>query len=460
MASREKVAADDASWVHMDSPDNLMVVTSLVRFERRVDWARIVDAFQTRVIDRFPRFSQRIIDQPPALGSLGGLFWENDPDFGLDHHLQRHQATGPDPDRALAAVIEAQAGVVLSGSRPRWRLHLIDDEHGQSALLLRSHHSLADGLGLVQVLLSLADPPADGGLHPQQMPLVGDLMDPEAMTTQGEPSQRSPHNGRWVSLFEGSVSDRLGGSALRTAAVYRKLGRLADQRNPWRGQLRGTKRFMWSSSVPLDSVKHVATATGATVNDIGLATITSAMHTYFVADGPIPYRIGATIPFNLRPLDEPLVPTIGNQLGLVFVNLPVGMNDRRSRLDHIRRRMAHIKSSPEGEIVRAGMAMIGSLPQRSVARAWMDAFTRKSTAIVTNIAGPTTSLSIAASPIDSFMLWVPTSGQVAVGLSIVTYAGSLRIGIQVDTAVVSDVERFVEHLDTELAQVDRYLSTV
>lgn len=451
MANSEKVAAEDASWLHMDSADNLMVVTTMVRFEQRVAWDSVLEAFQTRVIERFPRFSQRIRGPRTGRGLLGGPQWEPDPDFRLEHHIQRHRAEGSDPDQALQEIIAAQAGMAFTSSRPRWRLHLVDEAQGRSALFLRSHHSLADGLGLVQVLLSLADRPADGDLHPQQLRLAGD---PEHRTGGFWPGSGAD---RWGFAFDPAWVDIRRPHGLRAAAVYRKLSRLADQQNPWRGQLSGTKRYVWSAPTPLDDIKQVATSAGATVNDMGLAVISGAMHEYFAATGSIPAQVGATIPFNLRSLDQPLDPNIGNQLGLVFANLPVGVDDRRDRLEQLRQRMARIKASPEGEIVRAGMAMMGAIPRRSVAKAWLELFTRKSTVLVTNIVGPSARLAIAGTPIDSFVLWVPTSGQVAVGLSIVTYAGELRIGAQVDTAVVSDVDRFIALVNAELSQLDRYL---
>ncbi len=453
-ANRERVAADDASWIHMDSAKNPMVVSTLVRFGRSPDWPTVVTAFHDRVISCFPRFSQRVVAAPSTVGGVSALAWERDSHFHLDNHIQRDRAEGADPERAIQELVGRQTGVALISDRPRWRLHLIDDDHGGAAVLLRSHHSLADGLSLVQVLLALADPPADGSSHPQQMPL--------AVTGEGAPGSVTT---RKVSAFDEALLNLVKPSALlaattgarANAAVYRKLGLLADQRNPWRGELSGNKRFVWTNPAPLDAVKLVASATGATVNDLALAVVTGALHQYFRPSSSIPYRVGATIPFNLRPLDEPLAPELGNQIGLVFVNLPVGIGDSRTRLDHIRRRMARIKASPEGEIVRAGMAMIGAIPQRAMAKAWMDLFTRKSTAVITNIAGPSARLSLTGVPIESFMLWVPTSGQVGVGLSIVTYAGSLRLGVQVDTAVVTDVDRFVKLLEDELGQIDRYV---
>lgn len=456
MASRQRVATDDAAWLHMDSADNLMVVNTLVRFAAPLEWDRVVAAVQERVIDRFPRFRHRVVDVP---ATLGAPHWEDDPAFRLENHVQRDTTRGPDPDTALQDLVSRQADVVLANTRPRWRLHLIDEAHGGSAILLRTHHSLADGLGLVQLLFSLADPAADDTPHPGQMPLADPAADrPTRSRRRGTgPTFASAVEDSLTTLVNPAKFAAAAADARDNAQVLRKLGLLADQRNPWRADLSGTKRLTWSSAVPLDAVKLVSSATGASINDIALALIAGAMHAYFKEAGSIPYRVGATIPLNLRPLDEPIALELGNRIGLVFINLPVGMEDAHGRLEHIRRRMAAIKASPEGQIVRGGMAMVGAIPRKGIAKAWMELFTRKSTMIITNIVGPSTPLQLCGTPIESFMLWVPTSGQVGVGLSIVTYNGVLRLGVHVDEALVPDSDRFVGLLDDELARVDRYV---
>ncbi|MDZ7679350.1 MAG: WS/DGAT domain-containing protein [Acidimicrobiales bacterium] len=451
MATKQRVSLDDATWLHMDGVDNPMVVNTLVILGGRPDWTRVVERFVDRVVGVFPRFRQRVTQEPPTLGNLGGPHWEDDPAFSLDRHVERVQLGGDDFEASLRSHLGPEVATLLDPERPRWKLQLIDGADGRSAMLLRSHHSMADGLALVQVLLAMADPPGTEVSHRGQMPV--DATDQGR--SAGQPGLAVP-DGLAVFANPARLLDAAG-EARANLKVYRKLAMLADQKNAMRAPLTGAKQLGWSNAVDLDGVKLVAEATGATVNDVALAIFAGALHRYFEQHGSIPYRVGVTIPFNLRDLDAPLDPALGNQLGLVFINLPVGIADPRARLDHIRRRMAKIKASPEGEVVRGGMAMVGAVPARGMAKAWMELFTGKCTAIITNIIGPRAPISLGGVPVQDFMLWVPTSGSIGVGLSIVTYGDQLRFGVQVDEGVVTDLDRLLAAIDHELADLDRFV---
>lgn len=426
---RERVALDDASWLQMDSRTNPMVVNVQLDLAGRFDRDRVAELFASRVVDRFPRFEQRVA--PRHVGLLATPHWEVDPEFELDRHIVV-VANDPD-DRAVATAISDLAGHRFDPSHPRWSLHLLDRSHG-SSILLRTHHAMADGLGLVQLLYALADPPPGGGLHPGQLGVL------------------SHRPRRWPALPPTTAG-------FRTARVYRKLATLSEQRNPLRAPLSGHKQLAMSGPVDLARAKGVLEGSGATINDLGLAVLAGALRRYLSARvdaSELPSRVGVTIPFNLRPLDRPLTSALGNQIGLVFVNLPLDIDDPARRLSHVRARTSAVKASPEGEVVRSGMAMVGALTHRPSAQAWMRLFTRRSTAIVTNIAGPPIQLAIDGVGIEHVMLWVPTSGSVGLGLSLVTYAGSLRVGVYADTGVVSEVDALCRAIDDELADLTRY----
>ena len=434
-AKPERVALDDASWLQMDSRTNPMVVNVLLELDGRLDAGRVAELFDRRVVDRFPRFRQRLSAHLPVR-PLAAPRWTDDPSFALEHHVVRHRIGDLDPAAELADEVSRQASVRFDPGHPRWCLHLFDLPD-RSAILLRTHHSMADGVALVQLLHAFADPPADGGLHPGQIAV-------------------EPHRPAWFPPLPPPTA------GLRTARVYRKLARLAEQDNPLRAPLTGAKQLAVSDGVDLGRVKEVAAASAGTVNDLGLAVLTGALRSYLIeqrGSEHVPARVGVTIPYNLRPPGRPMPASLGNQIGLVFLDLPVGLADPGERLAHICARTAIIKASPEAEVVRSGMAMVGALTHRPSAQAWMRLFTRRSTAVVTNIAGPSVPLQLDGVSLRRFMLWVPTSGSVGLGFSLVSYAGQLRFGVQVDDGVVPDVSALVRRLDHELLDIERYRLT-
>ena len=49
------------------------------------------------------------------------------------------------------------ASTPLDKTKPLWQFHLVENYDGGSALIIRIHHCYADGMALVQVMLSLTD---------------------------------------------------------------------------------------------------------------------------------------------------------------------------------------------------------------------------------------------------------------------------------------------------------------
>ncbi|HSP20219.1 MAG TPA: wax ester/triacylglycerol synthase domain-containing protein, partial [Myxococcaceae bacterium] len=151
---RTPLANVDASWLRMDGPTNPMVVTGLLVLATPVSVARVRSLLQERLL-KFERFRQRIVR-----GLAGLPAWEADPQFSIDHHLVSERLAAPGDQAALQAYLGALASGTLPENRPPWRFHVLPYQDG-TALVIRIHHAIADGLALVHVLLSLADQPAE-----------------------------------------------------------------------------------------------------------------------------------------------------------------------------------------------------------------------------------------------------------------------------------------------------------
>ena len=115
----------------------------------------------------------------------------------------------------------------------------------------------------------------------------------------------------------------------------------------------------------LAEVKQIGRPTGATVNDVALAALAGALREHLAARGSLVEEIRAYMPFNLRPPDEPIPRELGNLFGLVFLTLPIGVEDRRERLACVQQRMAEIKRSEEGRVAFDGLRALGVSPRGS-----------------------------------------------------------------------------------------------
>lgn len=435
MGAPQRMSSSDTAWLHMDRPDNLMVVNCVFWFDQPLDWDRVAAAFAERLVPAYPRFAQRAADPPVTLGLISPT-WQDADDFDVHDHFRRSTLPPPGGEAELHAYVSAQADVPLDPARPLWEAHLIDGFRGDGdgrgcAILLRTHHAMADGTALVQALLTLVDNPGNRG-HPDQLPRPATARPPSSLLSRALSAARQ--------------------FGPRRAMVHRLGFGRADDPSPLRGPLSGRKQLSWSAAVPLEPVRAAGKRHGATVNDLALTAVTGALQRYLDKHGVTVDRLTAVVPINLRPLDEPMNPLRGNQFGLAFVALPVSEPDSGARLTRVHDAMTRVKTTGEGVFTSGALSVMGRLPA-GVERQALNLFAGRATAVVTNIAGPREQVSLVGVPLRGFTAWVPATGPVGVGLSICSYAGELMLGVAVDEALVPDSELLLAALGDEVADL-------
>ena len=448
--SAHRMSNADAAWLHMDRPTNLMVVNALLWFDEPLDIERARAVVSERLVERFPRFHRRIVE--PHLG-IGVPSWEDDPGFDLDLHIHRRALPAPGDRAALQALVADLIVTPLDRSKPLWDMYIIDGYGDGTAVLTRMHHCIADGIALSRVLLSLTDAEPDAGLAPPVAehhggplsavtgPAVAGVHAAEAVLHEGAEIAVHPRP-ELSRLIELATAD--------TRALAKLLLTGADAPSALSGKLGVARRVAWTDPIPLAEVKATGHATGTTVNDVLLAATTGALRRYLAdRDSPVE-EIRAMVPFNLRPLDEPLPRDLGNHFGLVYLSLPVGIADPAERLAEVHRRMDAIKHSPEGLMSYGILGVMGATPV-PVEQRLLEAFTPKVTAVMTNVPGPKEPVYFAGSRVAGVLGWVPAAGDIGMGVSIFSYAGEVTIGLQVDAVLVPDPETIIAALGDELA---------
>jgi len=408
-----RLSGADAAWLHMDRPANLMIVNTVVCLDGPIDWRMIEDSFFERVVGRFAVFSSRVVDPPMTLGLIGPR-WEP-VEVNRADHIRSVRLDSPGGDAELHAYIGGVASGPLDRHVPLWQLHLIDGLGDGGAVLLRSHHALGDGATLMHVLDVWAGPEPD----------------PTA------------------SIDERRCSSGPTGGIEGAAAMLSKLLTFGSTAQVLGGEPGGTKSVAWTAPVPLEAVKELAKTTGSTVNDVCLALVAGALRTA-VEGAAGAEHVEAIVPVNIRAPDEPIAHTMGNRFGLVFATLPTTLEGMGERIAAVKADMDRIKSTREARTVFGALSALGGTPKQG-AQAWADAFARRASVVVTNIAGPRRRLRLGPSEATTMVLWVPSTGPVGVGVSICSYAGSLRFGVIADTAVMADPARFALALGQQLA---------
>jgi diacylglycerol O-acyltransferase / wax synthase len=461
MSGSEAMSGADRAWLHMDRPNNLMVISGALWFDEPVNWEQLREVVSSRLVDRFPRFRQRVVESRVP---LRGPHWEDDPDFDLDLHLHHAALPAPGDRAALQDFLGDLIAQPLDRSRPLWNWYLVDGYGSGAAIVARMHHCIADGIALARVLLSLTDSSSEAGIEPDRPAetahhggitgAVGDVLRPgrQAASVTRTLAAAAAHEALEIARDPSELVDLAAATSVDAKAVAKALLPGPDTRTVLKGHLRAPERVAWSDPIPLVDVKAVGHAHDATVNDVLVAAVTGAIRTYLAQRDSLVETLHAFVPFNLRPLDQPLPRHLGNQFGLVRLAIPVGIENPRHRLEEVHRRMKEIKHSPEGAVSYGVLGAIGATPA-AIEQRLLELFSAAGSAVLTNVPGPREPVYLAGTPVRGVLVWAPTSGSVSMSVSIFSYNGEVTVGVMSDRGLVPDPGEIVMAFSHEVEEM-------
>jgi WS/DGAT/MGAT family acyltransferase len=433
------MAAEDGLWLRLDRPTNVLGIVSVLWTATPVEPAALRRVLAERVVGRHPVFRCR-----PVLegGWLPMGSWEEDPDFDLDRHLLVESLPPGRPDAVLQQQVGRLRGTPLDLSRPPWSVHLLQGYGAGSAVVVRSHHALADGVRMIRLLLALLGP------------LVGAPADARPVFTHGTgdavPDLLDGLRHPWRAVGAGL---RLAVSALNTALDTVEVLGWVNPRTAWTGPPGEDKTAAWTEEIPLDLLAGLAHRVGATVNDVCLALLGGALARAHDAELSVrtPYDLAFMVPVNLDPLEAGPPERLGNHFALVLVVLPL-RGPFRARLAEVHARVERIRHSWEPALTHGFQELIGRAPD-PVAGAMSDHLADKALGVVTNVPGPRTRMALGGAEVTGIVGWAPCSADQVLTACIVSYVGGIRIGFGVDRCRVGDARVLVGALRDELAAV-------
>ena len=463
-ADREPMAKVDTAWLRMEKPTNLMMITGVMAMASTLD----VDTLRNMLSERllaYRRFRQRPLD----LGSQA--FWETDPDFDINWHVRRSALPRPRGRAELEELVSQLASTPLDATKPLWQFHLVDDYRGGSVLIMRLHHCYADGMAMVQVVLSLTDTTANASklkdphaarLRHSHEGVLDRLLGPakagmEQLSAIGERMGSQLHKlvanpfGAAHDLMEVSMASARESRAVM-AELMHSLTLSDDPPTRLKQPLGVSKRVAWCSPLPLSEVKALSRALECTVNDLLLTAACGALRSYLLDQGEKidGLSIRATVPVNLRPIEH--ARELCNQFGLVFLELPIGESNPVSRLIKVRDGMRELKSSRQAIVSYGLLSALGVGPGALQGPA-LDLLSRKATTVATNVPGPQQTLYLCGQAITEMMFWVPQTGGIGVGISILSYAGQIYFGLISDQRCIPQPRAVIEAFPHELEKL-------
>jgi WS/DGAT/MGAT family acyltransferase len=454
----------DHAWLRMDTEANLMMIVGVWSIRPGITLAALRERVAERLL-KYPRFRQKVVED-----ALLGAQWVADRDFDIAHHVV---AELPLPLRgeSFEEVLRDRVGELcsqpLDPARPLWQMQLIEDMgDGSSALICRIHHCIADGIALIAVMLSITDggkaPPqravepepehgeADWLLDAFLRPMTNMTVKAIGMTGKGMAKGVDLAMHGATPMDSSMEMARMGYQAMSDVAAFALMP--DDSPTRLKGKPGSKKTVAWDDSLALDEVKAVGKALGASINDVLLACAAGAIGRYLAERGedPAGKEIRAMVPVNLRPLEQAW--QLGNRFGLVPLVLPIGIANPVERLFAVRARMSELKGSFQ-PVMAFGLLSVAGLLIKPVQHAMLNLFAKKATAVMTNVPGPAQALKFCGSTVDKVMFWVPQSGDIGMGVSILTYAGRVQFGLITDSGLCPDPEAIVANFAPEFEKL-------
>ena len=459
--SGERMTKVDTAWLRMDSESNLMMIVGVWTLKPGIKYEDLCQRVQERLL-KYNRFRQRVVED------AAGATWVEDRKFDIANHVTREKLPKHAKGQAQQALQKRMGELAmqpLDPKRPLWHFALVEDYEGGSALMVRIHHCIADGIALISVTMSLVDggaaPPerrkkeAGGGAEDW---IAETLLKPftdltvKALGAAGEGAARSlnllsdPQKGMADSLDMTRVMLQV----LKDSAALALMP--DDSKTRLKGKPGTTKKVAWCQPIPLDEVRAVGKALNCSINDVLLSCVAGAIGEYLKSHGDDVkgQEIRAMVPVNLRPVEHAY--KLGNRFGLVPLVLPIGVDNPVERVYEVRRRMAALKGSYQPLLAFSLLAIAGLLI-KPAQDAMLNLFSKKTTAVMTNVPGPREKLRFCGATLEQSMFWVPQSGDVGLGVSILSYGGGVQFGVITDSTLCPEPQRIIDEFVPEFAKL-------
>jgi diacylglycerol O-acyltransferase / wax synthase len=461
--TREKMSTVDTAWLRMDSESNLMMIVGIHVFDTPLAFDKLQAVVKERLLP-YRRFKQKVEVEAT------GAWWVDDKHFDLANHVIRFklepskkgEKTGSDKDmQALVAKLAMQP---LSPERPLWQFCLVENYNGSNALVARIHHCIADGIALVAVTMSLTDSslPLAGKKSESISGEVNPWMPYIKPITKGTIKAISVSSTAWTKSMQVIAKpDRLADYAQVLAQVLKDAAKIALMPNDSPTKLKGkpgtSKAVAWNKPLPLDEVKAVCKILNCSINDVLLSCVAGALRNYLLQHEPVAgdTEIRAMVPVNLRAMKD--VHKLGNKFGLVPLTLPVGMVNPVARVLEVQHRMNELKTGYQAMLSFGVLGLVGATP-KIVQKQVLDILSRKATAVMTNVPGPQAPLYLAGTKVKQMLFWVPQSGDIGLGVSILSYNGGVQFGVITDTELCDDPQAIIDGFEPEFNKLVYALS--
>lgn len=394
-----------------------------------------------------PRLRHRV---RTVTGNLARPVFEIDPDFDFDSHFRHIALPAPGSDRQLHDLAAVMALDPLDARRPLWQATVVDGlKKGRAAIILKTHHTVTDGEGGMQLAVHLVDlernaqqpgmpdPDTVAAAEEAARELAGDsirdvlnqsLRIPLGVTAQVRELLAEPAR---LPDASAEAADTLRGLA-------EQLGDTETARSPIWTERSLARRFL-TGQAPIKPTKAVARSLGGTLNTAFLTIAAEAASRYHAAlDAPVD-TLRASMAVSTRTEQSG-----SNAFSLVRLVAPTAAMPLDERFRAVQDATAEATEQAAQGAMEAVAALSVLLPTALITR-----LAKQQTQTVdfgtSNVKGSPIPIYAGGAKVIGTYPIGPTIGT-AFNLTLLSYRKKLEMGLNVDSRAVADPDLLGELL--------------
>jgi len=458
-ASR-RLSPVDAAFLYLERREIPLAIASVFVFDGPISFDQFLASIASR-LHLIPRYRQVVV-MPPY--NLGYPTWEDDPTFDIRRHIFRVSVDPPGGEAELEDLAGRIFTQLLDRTKPLWECYVVEGlQDGRGAVIVRLHHSLADGIAGVGLVNLLLDTSPEGSDHshrhrhrPRKTPPAPSLIDAIASAIDTSLQGLMAAEAAMLSLAQDLLSNPtrvkdLAGALPELAASVERL--------PFNKPCTGDRKFCWAQFDIADmaAIRDIA---GATINDVILSVLTRALARYVKLHGQtvVNRYVRIVCPVNLR-RDEPSG-ILGNQISFMPVALPLDVSDPLLMLKGVAARTEVMKRGQAADVVALLASCIAAAPPPLQALFWwgipqitlpVPLFNM----ICTNVPGSRVPLYSLGRRLIAAYPQVPTGYELGINVAVQSYDGKLFFGLIADAHVAPDVRRLRDFLYVSFRELCR-----
>ena len=432
----ETMSSSDALIWHIERDPLLRSTVMSLWFLERPPSQDRMDATAERMVELLPRLRQRVVE--------GGArpSWVEADNFEIaDHYRYADLGGHADRDDVLACAQE-WVREPFDRSRPLWQLGIFSGlADGRGALVLKLHHAIADGVGLMLMLAALADLEPD----PRHRLALADVVQvPAPVVTR----RRHAAN-----LFRHPIRSVRAG--VRSAVSIVRL--VMPNRKPMSPLMtrRSAELSLDTKAVPFATLRNAGKQAGGSLNDAFISLVLDTLDRYHERSGVECDQIRIHMPINIR--DAATADKAGNQFVPARIVMKVGDDDTEGRLRRVSKHLSAVREEPALRWVNTVSAAIQRLGV-PISRRVIGGMMKGVDVLASNVAGPPCPLYLAGEHVQEFYAFGPPAGA-ALNITLFSYDNSVYLGVTTVAAAVDSRQTFMSCLDEAIAEMETLAST-